>query len=148
MKTPAVLPPHYFALSLVTMLALGYFFDSSLLPGRWHLVGIAPIAMGLAIAAAAVRQFQRADTNIVPLTESTTLVTDGIFMATRNPMYVGMMAVLTGTALLLNDPWPWLTLLPFWLVVRLGFVRPEEALMEQTFGGPYREYKGRVRRWL
>ena len=148
MKTPKVLPPHYFALSLVTMLALGQFFDSPLLPGRWHLVGIAPIAIGLAIAVAAVRQFTRAETNIVPLTESTTLVTDGIFRFTRNPMYVGMIAVLAGTALLLNDLWPWLVIVPFGLVIRVGFVRPEEALMDETFGEHYRRYEASVRRWL
>ena len=148
MKTPRVLPPHYFFGSLITMLALGYYLDGSVLPRMWRLVGIVPIAVGLAFAVTAIRQFTKAETNIVPLSESTTLVTEGIFTVSRNPMYVGMLATLTGVAVLLNGPWPWLVIVPFWVILRLRFVRSEETLMEQTFREPYRQYRARVRRWL
>ncbi len=148
MTPPKVLPPHYFFLTLITMSALGYFSEQSLLPGMWYLIGIAPITVGLILAGIAVVQFSRAETNIIPLTESTTLVTSGMFAFTRNPMYVGMVAVLVGTALLLNDLWPWFVIVPFGFVIHLGFVRHEETLMEETFGEQYVEYKARVRRWL
>jgi protein-S-isoprenylcysteine O-methyltransferase Ste14 len=148
MKPPNMLPPHYFAASLISMLTLGYFFEEPLLPDTWHLVGIAPIVLGVVFAVVAARQFTKAKTNIVPLTISTTLVTNGIFTVTRNPMYVGMVAILIGTALLLNDLWPWFVIALFWLVIKIGFVRHEETLMEQTFGKQYVEYKARVRRWL
>lgn len=148
MKPPKILPPNYFAASLIAMLILGYLFEEPLLPDTWLLVGIAPIALGVVIAVVAARQFTKAKTNIVPLTISTTLVTNGVFTVTRNPMYVGMVAILIGTALLLNDLWPWFVIALFWLVIRIGFVRREETLMEQTFGEQYVEYKARVRRWL
>jgi protein-S-isoprenylcysteine O-methyltransferase Ste14 len=148
MKPPKLLPPHYFAASLISMLTLGYFFEETLLPDTWHLVGIAPIVLGVVLAGVAARQFTKAKTNIVPLTISTTLVTTGIFTVTRNPMYVGMVAILIGIALLLNDLWPWFVIALFWLVIRIWFVRHEETLMEQTFGEQYVEYKARVRRWL
>ena len=148
MNPPKILPPHYFAVSLIAMLTLGYFFEEPVLPHKWHLVGIAPIVLGVVFAGVAVRQFTKAKTNIVPLTISTTLVTNGIFTFTRNPMYVGMLAILIGTALLLNDQWPWIVVALFWLVIRVGFVRHEETLMEQTFGEQFVEYKARVRRWL
>jgi protein-S-isoprenylcysteine O-methyltransferase Ste14 len=148
MKPPKMLPPHYFAASLISMLALGYFLKEPLLPDMWHLVGIAPIVLGVVLAGVAARQFTKAKTNIVPLTISTTLVTNGIFTVTRNPMYVGMVAILIGIALLLNDLWPWFVIALFWLVIRIWFVRHEETLMEQTFGEQYVEYKARVRRWL
>ncbi len=148
MKPPKVLPPHYFFLALIAMSTLGYFSEQSLLPGMWYLIGIAPITLGLIVAGGAAWQFSKAETNIVPLTESTTLVTGGMFTFTRNPMYLGMVLVLVGTALLLNDLWPWLVIVPFWFVIRLAFVRPEETLMVETFGEQYVEYQGRVRRWL
>jgi len=148
MKPPKILPPHYFAASLISILTLGYFLEEPLLPDAWHLVGIAPIVLGVVFAGVAARQFTKAKTNIVPLTISTTLVTNGIFAVTRNPMYVGMVAILFGTALLLNDLWPWFVIALFWLVIRIGFVRHEETLMEKTFGEQYVEYKARVRRWL
>ncbi len=56
----------------------------------------------------ASRQFAVVGTNIVPLTHSSSLVTNGAFALTRNPMYFGMVLALIGTALLLNRPWPWL----------------------------------------
>ena len=71
-----------------------------------------------------------------------------MFAATRNPMYAGMMCGLIGTALLLNDFLPWLVIVPFALIIRLRFIRPEEALMAKTFGEDYLAYKSRVRRWL
>ena len=148
MKPPKILPPHYFAASLIAMFTLGYVFEERLLPDTWYLVGIAPILLGVVIAGVATRQFTKAKTNIVPLTISTTLVTKGIFTVTRNPMYVGMVAMLIGIALLLNNLWPWFVIALFWLVIRIGFVRHEETLMEQTFGEQYVEYKARVRRWL
>ncbi len=148
MTPPKVLPPHYFFLTLITMSALGYFSEQSLLPGMWYLIGIAPFTLGLIFAGVAVRQFSKAETNIVPLTESTTLVTSGMFTFSRNPMYVGMVAALGGLALLLNDLWPWFVIVPFGFVIHLGFVRHEETLMEETFGEQYVEYKARVRRWL
>ncbi|MFP6816728.1 MAG: hypothetical protein VB949_13820 [Pseudomonadales bacterium] len=39
-------------------------------------------------------------------------------------------------------------IVPFAVIIRLGFIRPEEALMAETFGEDYLAYKSRVRRWL
>jgi protein-S-isoprenylcysteine O-methyltransferase Ste14 len=36
----------------------------------------------------------------------------------------------------------------FFAILRVGFVRHEERLLEATFGDPYREYRRSVRRWL
>lgn len=148
MKPPKVLPPHYFLLALVSMVAIGYADSSVILAGRWYLLGLVPVACGIALAAIAARQFSKADTNIVPLTESTALVTDGMFLITRNPMYTGMVSALAGTAILLNSYLPWLVIIPFVLAIRLLFIRHEETLMEETFGEDYVAYRSRVRRWL
>ena len=145
---PRLLPPHYFVLALAAMLAFGYLDGSRVLPGHWHLVGIAPILAGLVLAARGSRLFARAGTNIVPFTPSSALVTEGVFAISRNPMYAGMVLALTGVALLLNGWLPWLTLLPFVAIIRFYFVANEERLMEATFGDDYLAYKSRVRRWL
>lgn len=148
MKPPRLLPPHYFVFSLVTMIALRIIETTPLFGGNWYLVGLLPLILGLGIALWGVRLFAKVGTNIVPFTESTALVTDGAFAYSRNPMYLGMVLVLLGVALLLDRASPWLVLVPFILVIRLKFIQFEEPLMEQTFGEVYVTYKSNVRRWL
>ena len=141
-------PPHYFLISLVAMLVLSRLPGALLLPGRWNWLGLVPIVAGIALAVRASQLFARAGTNIVPLTQSSALVTDGPFARTRNPMYLGMLLALTGLAIVLDSAWPWLVLPVFYAVIRLRFVRHEERLMEATFGDAYRAYRSRVRRFI
>ncbi len=148
MKPPRLLPPHYFVFSLLTMIALRIIETAPLFGGSWYLIGLLPLILGLGIALWGVRLFAKVGTNIVPFTESTALVIDGAFSYSRNPMYLGMVLVLLGVALLLDRASPWLVLVPFILVIRLKFIQFEEPLMEQTFGATYTTYKSNVRRWL
>lgn len=141
-------PPHYFGLALVSMACLRWLLDGAPLLGDWRWIGLVPIVAGVALGAVAARQFARAGTNIVPLTRSTALVTDGAFAFSRNPMYAGMAAVLIGLALLLDRWAPWIVVPIFVVILRLHFIRHEERLMEATFGQAFLDYKGRVRRWL
>jgi protein-S-isoprenylcysteine O-methyltransferase Ste14 len=141
-------PPHYFLMSLIAMACLRVLVEGAPLLGTLSWLGAAPILAGIAVAILAARQFERAGTNIVPLTPSTTLVTDGMFAWSRNPMYSSMTAILIGTAMLLDRAWPWIVVPVFVAILRLHFIRHEERLMEATFGQAYLDYKRRVRRWL
>ena len=148
MQPPRMLPPHYFVLSLAAMILIALVDSTTVLPARWNLLGVIGLIKGVALAAWGSRLFSRAGTNIVPFTQSTALVTEGIFSRSRNPMYLGMILALIGTALLLNAVWPWIVVVTFTVLLRVGFVKHEEVLMEQTFGDEYLDYKGRVRRWV
>ncbi|MEJ2089429.1 MAG: isoprenylcysteine carboxylmethyltransferase family protein [Gammaproteobacteria bacterium] len=148
MTPPRILPPHYFLLSLIGMIGLGLVDPTALLAPPWRWIGVLPVAAGIGLAIQGSRLFSKAGTNIVPFSESTALVTSGVFSLSRNPMYSGMMLVLIGTALLLNGTLPWLVIVPFFAIIRGYFIRHEEALMEQTFGEEYLTYKSLVRRWL
>ena len=141
-------PPHYFLFALVAMGLLRLLPAPSLLDTAWVWLGFAPIAGGVAVAVWASQQFARAGTSIVPLTRSSALVTDGAFAHSRNPMYLGMILVLIGVAVLLNRVWPWVVPPFFGAIVYLRFIRHEERLMEATFGEAYRVYCARVRRWV
>ena len=141
-------PPHYFALSLIAMGLLRWFVDSPPLLGPIAWIGLVPIVGGVAVAMRAAEQFAQIGTNIVPLTRSTALVTDGMFARSRNPMYTSMIAVVIGVALVLDRAAPWIVLPIFVAILRLRFIRHEERLMEATFGQTYLDYKARVRRWL
>lgn len=72
----------------------------------------------------------------------------GPFRITRNPMYLQMVVVCLGMAILLMNWWI-LLLTPVcgWLLQWLAIL-PEEAYLERKFGESYRAYKQKVRRWL
>ena len=82
-------------------------------------------------------------------TKSTmTIVTDGPYRFTRNPIYLGMFLGQTGLAIGFNNLWVLAMLIPFYLVLRYGVVAREEAYLEHKFGNVYSDYKSHVRRWL
>ena len=148
MTPPKILPPHYFVASLVLIVAIGFLEKGSLLPPPWQYLGALPILAGVLIAVSGSRLFAAAGTNIIPFTESSALVTSGVFSFSRNPMYTGMVLALAGTALIANGLYAWLVVIFFTLIIRNAFIANEEKLMEQTFGEEYLAYKGRVRRWI
>lgn len=111
-------------------------------PG-WMLIGAA-----LLLELTVVRELQRAATTVMPNRGASHLVTGGPFRRSRNPIYVGHVALLMGLGLLLANGW-WLALAPVLALAldRLA-VRPEERHLCARFGEDYRVYSARVRRWL
>jgi protein-S-isoprenylcysteine O-methyltransferase Ste14 len=106
------------------------------------------ILIGLALAAAGIRNFSRARTP-VPTNEPTrALVTTGIHGWIRNPIYLGMFLVYGGIGITVRSPWILVLAIPLAIAIRYGVVAREEAYLQRRFGEAYREYKGRVRRWL
>ena len=117
-------------------------------PARYWIGGIVVAASGLILGVWPVIQFRDSGQDITPWTATPEIVVKGPYRFTRNPMYLMMLLVCIGFAILLSDPWI-LVLTPVcaWLLYRLA-IRPEEAYLEQEFGDSYRVYKKRVRRWI
>ncbi len=63
-------------------------------------------------------------------------------------MYLGMVLIVAGIAILVGTLSPWITVAGLAVLLDRVFVAPEEGMMERTFGDAFRQYKGRVRRWL
>jgi protein-S-isoprenylcysteine O-methyltransferase Ste14 len=145
-------PPLLFLAALL----LGFASDRLLplpftLPGgdlvHWTVAGFL-ILLGLALAAAGIRNFSRAATP-VPTNEPTrALVTTGIHGWSRNPIYLGLFLVYGGIGVAAGSPWALILTLPLAITIRYGVVAREEAYLERRFGDAYRDYKARVRRWL
>jgi protein-S-isoprenylcysteine O-methyltransferase Ste14 len=83
-----------------------------------------------------------------PFTEPVALVSDGMFRLSRNPMYLGLILVLAGAALLLSSPLALLVAPAYGWWVQRRFIAREERLLEDRFGDAYRAYCLRVRRWV
>ena len=141
-------PPHYLLVLSLCMLLTSYFGESS--PQNLPLIifGLGLIGFGFLLAFNSIARFIRAKTGIVPFSDSTTLITEGFYKYTRNPMYVGMNSFLLGLLIILNNPINFIFLIIFFFIVRNLFVIKEELQMEETFGEDYLTYKGKVRRWL
>ena len=114
---------------------------------QWTVAGCL-ILIGLALAAAGIRNFARSATP-VPTNEPTrALVTTGIHGWSRNPIYLGLFLLYGGIGIAARSPWALMLTLPLAITIRYGVVAREEAYLERRFGDAYRDYKARVRRWL
>lgn len=113
------------------------------------IVGGALIAAGVLTTAEAVRELRQHDTTVNPLRpdESTTLITTGIYQRSRNPIYLGMMFVLTGTAMLSGRKRNLATIPAAMLALNPQIDREEMALIER-FGVDFIEYQQKVPRWM
>jgi len=76
------------------------------------------------------------------------LVVEGIFAHSRNPLYVGNIAVFLGLFLVLNSWLGYVVGVPAMLVAYLALVRAEENFLLGKFGESYRDYCRRVPRFL
>ncbi len=114
---------------------------------HWIIAGFL-ILVGLALAAAGIRNFSRAGTPVPTNQPTRALVTTGIHGWSRNPIYVGMFLVYGGIGVAAQSPWTLILTLPLAITIRYGVVAREEAYLEWRFRDAYRDYKARVRRWL
>jgi len=143
------LPPLLYGGTFLVGLALHLLWPVHLLsavPAR--VAGAVFVLASGVIARWAERAMQRAGTNILPTRPTTTIVSDGPYQFTRNPLYVASTGLFIGLTLLLNSLWPLLLLPPLLALVEWGVIRREERYLERKFGDAYLAYKSRVRRWL
>lgn len=76
------------------------------------------------------------------------LIQSGIFAHVRNPLYVGNLLIVSGFALISNNLWWYLVVLPSFGFVYYAIVIAEEAYLTQTFGAEYVDYCRRVHRFV
>jgi protein-S-isoprenylcysteine O-methyltransferase Ste14 len=144
-----LLPPHYFLAALIASGLLDRYLPiADVIPTPFRYVGAIPLVAGLWIVVSSARNFSRHGTAIKPFEPSTALVTSGWYRFTRNPMYLSMLLILIGVAVLLGSPQAFLPAVIQGLILHYRFVVPEEAQLAATFGDRYQEYRGQVRRWL
>ena len=149
MAPKRVLPPVYFFTALLSMVGLHLAIPiRTLIPPPYSYFGAAFVAGGLLMVMWAAGLFHKVQTPIKPFEQSTHLVTVGPFKYSRNPMYLGMLGVLTGVFVLLGSVTPIVAIPILYWVLTTKFIAVEERSLEETFGEEYVSYKKKVRRWL
>lgn len=105
---------------------------------------------GLVIELLSVFSFIKFKTTVNPLrpANASTLVTSGMNRFSRNPMYLGMLLLIT--SLVLYSGYGVAIIAPsiFALYMTYFQIMPEEAALIIRFGDEYDAYMKRVRRWI
>jgi protein-S-isoprenylcysteine O-methyltransferase Ste14 len=113
-----------------------------------QLLGLLLIAVGVGLSSYAAALFTARDTTKNPYGQPTAFVAVMPYTFTRNPMYLGLTAVLLGFGLFFGSAAMLLAPIAFVIVMDRTVIPREEATLEQLFGQQYLDYKIRVRRWL
>ena len=144
-----LLPPAYFLIATLLTVAGGFLLPvRQLIPFPWKLVGLVPLLLGIILNVLADQSLKRHRTTVKPFESSRVLVTEGVFRVSRHPMYLGMILIIAGVAVLLGSLTPWFILPPLAVLLDARFIRAEEFMLEATFGEAYRKYKRQARRWI
>ncbi len=111
--------------------------------------GIIFFSLGLAVLLNCILRFALAGHGTLsPIDPTKKLVTGGLYRYTRNPMYLGVLTILIGEALFFESYHLGIYLLMITLIFNLFILAVEEPRLRRDFGGEYRDYCSKVRRWL
>jgi protein-S-isoprenylcysteine O-methyltransferase Ste14 len=120
------------------------------IPPPWNKAGWVLMALGLGLDLYSILLFVRSRTTVNPMQpdRATRLVVSGVYRLSRNPMYLGLVLVLSGWAWLLGSP---ISFLAVWLFARILVIvqiGPEEIALRDRFGESYVAYCQSVNRWI
>jgi protein-S-isoprenylcysteine O-methyltransferase Ste14 len=147
------IPPTYPAAFLLLAIILEFLVPLSFLAAPAFLslqtlIGVALVAGGIALDIWAFRLFKAAGTNPEPFKPTNSIVEDGPYRMTRNPMYVGFLLIFAGLALIFALEWGVIALPLLWLTLDRVVVVREEAYLTAKFGETYTQFLARTRRWI
>ena len=145
---PDVLPPKGLVIAIAAQLPL-VVAGLPLRPSMVEVVaGTLLLAVGSALNIWSERLFRRDNVGVCPFTRVPALVTRGPYRLMRNPMYVGLVCLNLGVALLsgvLANLWSSVAYV-IWL--HYAFVLPEERFLLHALGDRYDDYAAHRPRWL
>ncbi len=111
-------------------------------------LGIMILLVGFFFRFWATGSFYKQDIAVLRPDAQHALVITGPYKWTRNPLYVGIVTLTFGCALILGSYAGLITTVLVFLFWDSWARFHEEKTLEQAFGEQYRQYKLRVRRWL
>ena len=144
------IPPPLIAMLCVLIIFLSKSIFPSFVFSYKLQLGIFVSTIGFLLLIISIKSFIDNKTTINPLNlkKSTYLVTSGVFRFSRNPMYLGMLLFLLGTAIILNIIGGLIISILFIFYMNFFQIIPEEMALQNLFGKNYRNYRKTVRRWI
>ena len=139
---------------IVIFLILAVYFSSNLtigfdLPFK-KTISLLLLFIGLLIIFIPVFQFIKSKTTINPQSfkNVNNLVSYGIFKISRNPMYLGMLIIISSTVVYYFNYFSIFAPFIFYFWINEFQIKREEKKLEEKFGSDYMKYKSQTRRWI
>ena len=135
-------------LYVVATILHGVFKPSRMVPTAFVPLGLLIFAAGLSFMLWSRQQFIKQSTPVRHSEQPTTLVRQGPFKWSRNPMYIGGLVMFTGIGIMAGT-WPFLAVpvVMFFILERI-FIPWEERYMTGLFKNLYEDYLRKTRRWF
>ncbi len=148
MKNFPDLPPIWTILAVLITIALDRFFpDFSVdFQYRWFATVIMALGGGLIIWSAL--WFFRKKTTIEPHHMATTLLVEGPYKVSRNPIYLGMVVISFGVMVYVGNLLGLIPTICLGIILHKRFVIPEENGLLQVFGIEAETYINKTKRWV
>jgi protein-S-isoprenylcysteine O-methyltransferase Ste14 len=143
-------PPLVFLIAIV----VGYLLQRLTVPlgvgssTSMRTFGVAVAVAGVAVGGSAIALFRRTGQDPTPWKPSPSMIGQGAYRFSRNPMYIGMTLVQLGVGIVMNNLWIVLLALIALGVVHFIAVLPEERYLSGRFGVEYDKYRSRDRRYF
>jgi protein-S-isoprenylcysteine O-methyltransferase Ste14 len=112
------------------------------------IVAAVPVLSGVVVLLDAFIRFARADGTPAPPMPTGHLVVVGPYRYVRNPMYLAVLAIILGQALLFGSRGALVYAGVVLLAVVLFVLGYEQPTLENEYGDEYREYRRNVRGWI
>ena len=144
-----VRPPLVYLTSLVSGAVIHLAMPLPFFPGSLaRPLGLPVVAIAIALFSYSVAKFRGARTPVPARKPTTTIVRNGPYRFSRNPIYLAFSLFQLGIAIWVNSVWLLATLIGAVALVHSVVIPKEEQYLERKFGAQYVDYKASVRRWL
>ena len=139
---------------LVFILIISNYYSSKkidliLLPNQ-NLISFIILLIGVAILIYPIFKFIKSKTTIDPIKfkKVNKLITSGIYKYSRNPMYLGLLMIVTSTSIFYLNIFTITTPILFVCWISRFQIKREEEFLIEKFGDEYITYKKKTRRWI
>ena len=148
-KQSKISPPTYFYLLIILLIIIHFLLPIILIiKPPFSYLGIIPIIIGIYLNIWTDKLFKTKKTTVKPYEKPSQLITEGPFKISRHPMYLGMLLILLGIAIVLGSVITLIFPIIFILLMEILFIPFEENNLKNIYEQDYFKYKKRVRRWI
>lgn len=140
------IPPVWTLGAIAAAIVLHYIYP--LVVFRFRAIDLGVVAIGLYLVFAPVIYFRKKRTTIVPRQKPSTLIVEGPFRMSRNPMYLGMVILTLGIGLMLGSLQAILPAVWLFFFLNKNYVVPEERKLREAMGEAAEDYFKKTGRWI